>query len=117
MDKIHIRDLHLKTVIGTFPEEREIKQDVIINIELHCSLFKAGHTDRLEDTVDYKMVKRKIIELVEGASFFLVEKLAEEISQVCLKTEGVKSVRVIVDKPNALKFARSVAVEIERPTG
>ncbi|MCX6985922.1 MAG: dihydroneopterin aldolase [Lentisphaerae bacterium] len=115
MDKIIIRDLKIETIIGTFEWERKDKQDVILNIEISCELRKAGKSDKLGDTVDYKTLKKRIIKLVEKSKFFLIEKTAESVSELCLATPGVKSVKVTVDKPGALRYSRSVAVEIERP--
>ena len=114
LDKIHIRDLSLECIIGINDNERVEKQQVIINIILYVDLKKACISDSLNDSVDYKLVKQKIISLVEKSSFLLIEKLAEEIANVCLGNPGVEKVDVILDKPGALRFARSVAVEITR---
>ena len=94
MDKIIIRDLKIETIIGTFEWERKDKQDVILNIEISCELRKAGKSDKLGDTVDYKTLKKRIIKLVEKSKFFLIEKTAESVSELCLATPGVKSVKV-----------------------
>lgn len=115
MDKIHIRDLKLETIIGIFNWEREVKQEILINIELFCKLRKAGLSDDLNDTVDYKTLKQKIIKLVENSEYKLIEALAENIASLCLEDEKIEKVRIVVDKPSALHCARSVAVEIERP--
>lgn len=114
MDKIHIRDLSLRAIIGTYPEERNLKQDVLFNIELRCELSKAGKSDKLEETVNYKEVKQKIIKHVEQSDYFLIEALAEKVAEICLEHDGVESVKIVLDKPGALRYARSVAVEIER---
>ena len=114
LDRIHIRDLHLRCVIGIFDEERRDKQDVIINLTLYADLSAAGKTDRIEDTVDYKAAKKRVIALVEQSSCLLVECLAQRIADVCLEDPRVRRVAVTVDKPGALRFARSVAVEIIR---
>lgn len=114
MDRIYIRDLSLRCIIGFNEEERREKQDVIINIVLCADLRKACRSDNIKDTVDYKTVKKKVIDLVENSSFLLVERLAEAIADVCLENERVDTVEVTVDKPAALRFARSAAVEIER---
>jgi len=114
LDKIYIRDLLLRCIVGIYPEERTHKQDVIINITLRADLSEACRSDRIEDTVDYKAIKKKIVTLVEGSSFFLIERLAEEIAAICLEPERVMLAQVSVDKPGALRFARSVAVEISR---
>ena len=114
LDKIFIRDLLLRCIVGIYPDERENKQDVIINIELSCDLSKAAATDQIEDTVNYKSLKKEIINLVENSAFLLIERMAGEIASLCLANPGVQQVRVTVDKPGALRFARSVAVEIVR---
>ena len=114
MDQIHINDLRLRCVIGVYPEERREKQDITLNITLFADLRAAGSSDDLRDTVDYKAVKQAVRALVEGSNFLLVEKLAAEVARVCLQTPRVERARVRLDKPGALRFARSVAVEIER---
>jgi len=114
MDKIHIRDLALRCIIGIYPEERTNKQDVVINVTMETDLRKAGQSDDLNDTVDYKAVKLEILSLVEDSEFNLIESLAERIAGICLKADGVESATVTIDKPGALRFCKSVAVEITR---
>ena len=113
-NKIYIRDLSIRCIIGVNQEERTEKQDVIINIILFADTRKAGQTDDLDDSVDYKKVKKTILSLVENSEFLLIEKLAEEIAKVCLEDSKVQKVNVTVDKPGALRYTRSVAVEIVR---
>ncbi len=113
-DQIHITDLSLRCIIGTFPDERREKQDVILNLTLFCDLRRAGVTDDLRDAVDYKAVKQAVRALVELSQFQLVEKLAAEVARLILRMPGIERVRVRVDKPGALRFARTVGVEIER---
>lgn len=117
MDRIHIRDLALRCVIGVYEEERKEKQDVNISITLHADLSAACVTDNFEHALDYKAVKQKVVALVESSSFFLIEALAEAIAQACLRFEPVERVDVTVKKPGALRFARTVAVEITRERG
>ena len=114
MDRIFIRDLAVRCIIGIYPDERREKQDVIINIEMHCDLQKAGHSDELKDTVDYKSIKKAVLKLVEGSRFQLIEALAEKIAEIALAEEKVQQVVVTIDKPGALRFAKSSAVEITR---
>jgi len=114
MDMIEIKDLSLRAIIGIYPEERKEKQDVILNITLHADLRKAGKSDDLKDTVDYKTLKKKIISLVEGSSYNLIEALGEAVAALCLKEKKVKRAQVSIDKPGALRFARSVAVTVDR---
>ena len=114
IDKIYIRNLALRCIIGIYPEERRAKQDVIINVVMGVNLTKAGTSDDIEDTVDYKGIKKQILALVESSEFFLVEKMAQEIADICLSDTRVANATITVDKPGALRFAESVAVEIYR---
>jgi FolB domain-containing protein len=114
LDLIHIRDLQVRCIVGTNDEERVRRQDVVINITLEADLRKACRSDRLEDTVNYRDVKARVVELAEASSYFLVERLAEAIADLCLREPAVRRVTVCVDKPGALRFARSVAVQIAR---
>lgn len=114
MDCIHIRDLALRCIIGLYPEERTNKQDIIINVTMETDLRAAGKSDDLNDTVDYKAIKLEILDFVENSSFLLIESLADGIAAICLKAPKVESATVTIDKPGALRFARSVAVEITR---
>jgi len=114
MDKIFIRKLALRCIIGIYPEERVEKQDIVINVEMHCDLRKAGRSDDLNDTVDYKSIKKAILALVETSSYLLIESLAESIADIALANDKVEQVVVTIDKPGALRFAKSSAVEITR---
>lgn len=114
LDRIRIQDLLLRCIVGINPDERKNKQDVVLNITLFADLTKAAGTDDIDDTVNYRTIKNQVIELVESSSFYLVEKLAGEIARVCLRNDRVEAVRVSVEKPGALRFARSVGVEIMR---
>jgi FolB domain-containing protein len=113
-DQIHIRDLLLRCILGLRDWERCQPQNVILNIDIYTDLRKSGKSDRIEDTVDYVTLKKKVIELVESSSFFLMERLAQRVADVCLEYRNVARVRVVLDKPGALRFARTVSVEIVR---
>ncbi len=114
IDRINITDLHLRTIIGINPEERTNLQDVLINITLFVNTKKAGETDEINDAANYRTITKNVINLVENSQFFLVEKMASEISKICLSNEKVVRCIINVQKPSALRFARSVGITIER---
>lgn len=114
MDKIYIRNLTVRCIIGINQDERINEQDVVINITMDSDLEKASLSDDINDTVDYKKIKKQVYELVLSSKYFLIEKMAKEIADVCLSFVGIEKVLVSVDKPGALRFADSVAVEIAR---
>lgn len=114
MDKTHIHDLLIRTVIGINPDERLIKQDVILNLTAFSDQRPAAATDDFKLTVDYKAMKVAVMALVESSSYGLIESLAAAVAELLLEIDGVLACRVCVDKPGALRYARSVAVEIFR---
>lgn len=114
MDRILIKDLLVRCVIGVHDEERRDKQDVLINLSLSADLQKAGTSDRLEDSVDYRALNKQILSMAESSRFHLVESLAQAVADICLGNPSIKEATVRVEKPGALRFARSVGVEIVR---
>ncbi len=114
MDKIFIRNLELRTVIGLYERERTAKQALILNLELRGDFSHAGRTDTLEGSVNYREVEEKVIAFVESSSFRLLEALAEAVAALCLSFPEVVSVKVAIDKPGAALRADSIALEIER---
>jgi D-erythro-7,8-dihydroneopterin triphosphate epimerase len=117
MDRVFIRDLLLRAIVGINDDERVNRQDVIINIEMSTDCRSAAASDSIEDAVNYRDVAKRTIDLVERSQFFLVETLAEEVAKECLADARVHSVRVTVEKPTAVRFARSVGVTIDRSRG
>ena len=113
-DRILIRDLLVRTIIGINDWERENRQDVLINLELDFDTRAAAEGDDVDKTLNYRTLTKRILALAEKSSFLLVEKLADEIGRIAVTEFGAESVRVRVEKPGALRFARSVGVEIER---
>jgi FolB domain-containing protein len=113
-DQIIIRDLLLRGIIGINDWEREKEQDILINITLYGDLQPASVSDQIEDTINYRTITKQVIAHVDQSKRFTVEALAQDIANICLETRGVERARVRVEKPGALRFARSVGVEIER---
>ncbi len=113
-DRITIRDLCFRCIIGINEDERHEKQDVIVNLILWADLRKPCQSDDINDTIDYKTLKKLILARAEQSQYFLVEALAQTIAEICLAQPLVQKVRVRVEKPAALRFARSVGVEITR---
>jgi dihydroneopterin aldolase/D-erythro-7,8-dihydroneopterin triphosphate epimerase len=113
-DRIQVKDLLLRTIIGINEEERRNRQDVLINISLYADTRAAGASDDIEDAVNYRTITKRVIKRVEESKFYLVEKMAAEIAAICLEDPRVEAVDVRVEKPGALRFARSVGVEVHR---
>lgn len=114
MDKIFIKELLLRGIIGINEDERVNQQDILVNITIFADTRKAAVTDDIEDAVNYRTITKRIIEHVEGSADFLVEKLVNDIARIILTEFSAERVIVRVEKPGALRFAQSVGIEIER---
>jgi FolB domain-containing protein len=114
MDKVIIRDLLARGIIGVNDWERKRVQDILINITLFTDTTRAGETDNLEDCVNYSTMSKRIQAHAESAARLTVEALANDLAKICLEDKGVQKVILRVEKPGAVRFAKSVGVEIER---
>jgi FolB domain-containing protein len=114
MDKVFIKDLRVRTILGVLEWERETAQDVLINVVVFTKTRPASSKDDLSVCVDYAILTKEIRDLVEKSRRYTVEALAEDIAQLCLSSQGVKQVTVRVEKIGAVTSAASVGIEIER---
>lgn len=114
MDTVFIKDLLARGIIGINDWERAQPQDILINLVLYTDIAKAGESDDLDGSVNYRTVARKVQAHAESAQRLTVEALATDIARICLQEPGVQRALVRVEKPGAVRFARSVGVEIER---
>ncbi len=113
-DRIEVHDLLVRCIVGINPEERVNKQDVIINLTLYGDLLPAGLSDDIEDAINYKTLTKRVIDHVEASDYLLVERMAHRIAEIAIREFGVQRAVVSVQKPGALRFARSVGVVVER---
>ena len=113
-DIIYIKDLRIETIIGIFDWERKVNQEVSIDMEFPFDCKKAAATDSIEDTIDYKAITKGVIKFVEDSSFQLQETLAESIAALVKEKYGVKSIKLRVSKPGALRGAKDVGLIIYR---
>lgn len=114
MDKTFIKDLLVRGIIGIRDWEREKPQDILINITVFSDTTRAAETDNIADCVDYSALSKQLQSHAETAKRLTVEALANDLAEICLKQKLVKKVIVTVEKPGAVRFAKSVGVEIER---
>ena len=114
MDLIYIRNLRADCIIGVFDWERRVRQTVAIDLDLAGDVAHAAQSDKLEDTLDYKAISKRLVDYVNASQFQLVETLAERVAEIVLKEFGVPWVRVRINKKGALRQATDVGVVIER---
>lgn len=114
MDKIIIHDLVARGIIGINDWEREKPQEILMNLILFTNLKRAGESDDIQDSISYRTIAKKAQAHAETTKRLTVEALAADLAKLCLEEPGVERVIVRVEKPGAVRFSRSVGVEIER---
>ena len=112
MALVRIENLRLRTIIGTYDHERGIKQDIITNIEFNYDSTIPEHNDDLHNAVDYKALIDEIEEKVGKTQFFLLERLARFILDIIMKHKDITKAKVKLDKPDAIRFADCVSLEL-----
>ena len=114
MDKVIIKNLLARGIIGVNDWERKRAQNILINITMFTDTRHAGETDDLDDCINYSTMSKKMLAHAETINRLTVEALANDLAKICLVEKGVQKVIVSVEKPGAVRFAESVGVEIER---
>ena len=114
MDIVFIRELKVETVIGIYDWEREIKQTVVLDLEMGSDVRRAAASDSIEDAVNYKAVSKRLTGFIEDSSFQLVETLAEACAEILQREFAIPWLRLSLNKIGAVSGARDVGVLIER---
>jgi FolB domain-containing protein len=113
MAHIRIENLRLQAIVGINDWERTTKQDVVINVVIDYDATPAAQSDRIEDAYDYKVITKRMIEVIEASDFFLIETLAQHLLEMVLENPRADAATVRVDKPGALRGADSVSIEVQ----
>ncbi len=114
LDRIHITDLVVRGIVGINPDERINKQDIRVNATLWVDTRLAAASDDIEDAVNYRTITKAIIAHIQDGQPMLVERLVQEIADICLSDDRVEQAEVTVEKPGALRHARSVGITVVR---
>ena len=113
-DKIFLQGLEIPCIIGTLPRERKKKQKVVIDLEFSAPVKRAASRDDLRDALNYQKIVERAMEFVSKSRFYLMETLAECLAQALLRELKLKNILLRVSKPNAIRNAKNVGVEIRR---
>src|SRR6202158_6510245 len=114
MDTLYIHALKTGAILGILDLERQVKQTVVVDIEISADVARAALSDSIDDTLNYKRVTKRVLAFVEESKFHLVETLAERIAMLILEDFGVAWVRISLSKPGAIRSSRDVGVALER---
>lgn len=114
LDRVLIKDLAVDGILGINPDERINKQQILVNAELFTDTSKAAKSDNIDDAVNYRTITKAMIAHIEAGEPMLVERLVQELADICLEDVRVRKVKISVEKPGALRFAKSVGIRITR---
>jgi dihydroneopterin aldolase len=113
-DTIYIRDLRVETIIGIFGWEREVRQQISMDLDFEFDVSVPGKSDSIDDTLDYKKITKSLIAFIESSDYKLIEALGEGIVDHLKSKFGIKKVKLRLSKPGALRFSKDVGIMIER---
>ncbi len=115
LDRIFIKDLLVRGIVGIKPDERANRQDILVNATFWADTRTPGASDAIEDTVNYRSAAKAMIAHIESAKPNLVEKLAADLVYLCFESDPrIEAVELSVEKPGAVRFSRSVGLTIHR---
>jgi FolB domain-containing protein len=115
LDQVLIRDLSVQGIIGINPSERINKQEILVNATLYTDTRPAAASDNIDDAVNYRTISKRMIAHIEQGEPLLVERLVQELADICLEDPRVQWVTISVEKPGAVRFSKSVGIKITRP--
>ncbi len=115
LDRILIKDLSVPAILGINPEERVNAQEILVNGILWADTRPAATSDEIVDAVNYRTVAKALIAHIEQGKPMLVERLVQELVDICFEMDTrIMQVEMTVEKPGALRHARSVGITIRR---
>jgi dihydroneopterin aldolase len=113
-DLVFIRELQVNTIIGVYDWEREVRQTVVLDLEMVSDNKRAAASDNIDDALNYAAVSSRLVEFIENSQFQLIETMAEQVAAVVLNEFKVPWLRLRLCKPGAVAQAKDVGILIER---
>jgi dihydroneopterin aldolase len=114
MDIVFIKGLRVDTVIGVYDWERNIRQTVVLDLEMVSDNRRAAGSDAIADAVDYDAISTRVLTFIKDSKFQLIETLAEQIAALVMDEFQISWLRLKLAKPGAVAQAEDVGVLIER---
>lgn len=113
-DVIFLRGLTVECLIGFIDWERQVRQRLVLDLELPVDCARAAASDEVADTVDYKKVAKRVLAWVGESQFQLVETLAHRLALLLIAEFDLPWVRLSINKPGAIRHSRDVGIRLER---
>jgi dihydroneopterin aldolase len=114
MDTVFIKGLKAASVIGCYDWERDIRQTLVIDLELKTDFARAAETDALSHALDYAAISKRVIAVCDESQFQLLEALAERLAAILLAEFAITKLCMTITKPGAVPEAEGVGVVITR---
>ena len=118
MDTIQLQNISINSILGCYPEERNVRRPVKLFVTLYTDIRKAAASGELSDAIDYDKLTQEIIDFSEASSYNLIESLAEKLAEICLeKAPAAAAVDITVSKPHPRAHLEQVSITIHRERG
>ena len=113
-DLIFLNDFMIDANIGVYKHEKIKSQPLRINIIAKVKNPKKINDDKLHSVVCYNQISKKIKKIIKSGHTILLEKLAEKIFQECFKNKRIQTMKIRLEKLDAIQEAESAGIEVER---
>ena len=109
---VFIKDLIIKEIIGIHKHEKLKKQKIKFNIVMDINQNTIPFERDVESIIDYEKITKKIINLTKKKKYNFLESLAEDSFKEIFEDKRINSIKIKIEKPEAIKNAGSVGVEV-----
>jgi len=109
---VFIKDFIIEEIIGFYKHEKEKKQKIIFNIVLDIDQSSLPDEKDIKSIVDYEKITNKLENLTKSKKYNFLESLAEDSFKEIFEDKRINSIKIKIEKPEAIKNARSVGVEV-----
>ena len=107
---IKIKNLRLKTIVGIYKWEQNVKREIIINIKIEVDNEVSMQSDNIKDTVNYNIIAMKIKKFIGDNQFKLIEKMVLEVMDLIMEDKKIKKCWLEIDKVGAIDDMDSFSV-------
>jgi len=109
---VFIKDFIIEEIIGFYKHEKEKKQKIIFNIVLDIDQSSLPNEKDIKSIVDYEKITNKLENLTKSKKYNFLESLAEDSFKEIFEDKRINSLKIKIEKPEAIRNAGSVGVEI-----
>ena len=109
---VFIKDFIIEEIIGIHEHEKIKKQKIIFNIILDVAQNSVPDEKDIKSIVDYEKITNKLKKLTRSKKYNFLESLAEDSFKEIFEDKRINSVTIKIEKPEAIKNAKSVGVEV-----